>query len=202
MKSKISFLILGGAFIFMFAFVLKPDVNQRTIVIDAGHGGDDVGATFDGKHEKDITENIAKYVSALNNEKDLKIILLREGDQSLSVKDRAVRINKIKPDLVLSIHLGAAMDPAMNGVNAQVSPKNAYYNQSKQVAKDLVDQISALPLAKGKVIDTERPYIIKTVNCPAVILDAGFISNEKDRKYISSENGQKEIAEKIYQLIK
>lgn len=201
MKSKIALLGFAGILIFMLAFIIKPDNNQKIIVIDAGHGGDDPGATFDGKHEKIITENIAANISRLNNKKDLKIILLREGDQSLSVKDRANQINKIKPDLLISIHAGASGNPELNGINAQVSPKNIYYTQSRQLAKEMMAHLEGLPLANGKVIDTERPYIISSVNCPAILLDAGFISNEKDRKYISSEAGQKEIAGRIYQLM-
>lgn len=202
MKTKLSFLFVAGILTLMLGFTFKPDVSKRVIVIDAGHGGSDGGAKFEGVLEKNLTESIARKIILLNDKSDLEIILLRDGDETISVKDRVTRINNLKPDLVLSIHIGAATNSEQNGVEALVSPENSFYSKSKEVAQDLIKKVSGNELSKGQVVESGRSYLIKSTQCPSLILNTGFLSNEKDRKYISSEDGQNQIAGRIYEVIR
>ena len=80
-----------------------------TVIIDAGHGGDDGGAiSKDGIREKDITLSLSKKIKALNSNKDVKIILTRDKDITQPVRDKVDFAVQQKPDVFISLHVGWA----------------------------------------------------------------------------------------------
>jgi N-acetylmuramoyl-L-alanine amidase len=174
---------------------------SKTIVIDAGHGGRDSGAVFDGKRESDIVKNIANKINQLNQHNHLSIILLRDTDEFVGLGDRVARVNEINPDFLISLHALASRDTTLSGINAFISRENSFYNQSRDFAQILIDEVSSENLTKGN-INVENFMLIREVECPAVLLEIGFLSNMADRNYISSEKGQIEIATKILEAIK
>ncbi|MTH15093.1 M56/M15 family metallopeptidase [Flavobacterium sp. LC2016-01] len=197
-----SFAVLGILTLFLlFAFKPLPLGSKKTIVIDAGHGGEDVGAQIGAEQEKKIVESIAKKISVLNGKDEIEIILLRNDDSFVELSERVAKINKINPSLVISLHVNSSQNLNTNGVNAYVSKKNAFYEKSKESAENLVDKISNEKLAKGEVKDANY-YVLKNSKCPALIVEIGYLSNENDRNYLVSENGQNEIANKIVEFIK
>ena len=202
MNNTMKFLgFLGLLTILFFSFSFKATNNVKTIVIDAGHGGNDLGANHDGINESEIVKNIAEKISQLSNQNDIKIILLRNTDEFISLDSRVEKVNEIKPDLMLSLHVNASTNHEQNGVDALISKNNRFYEDSKDFALKLIDQISNSDLENGKVIDVNTK-LLKESNCPSVTLELGFLSNEKNRAYISSENGQTEVATRILAALK
>ena len=110
-------LVLPVAALLFAAFTLKPkalstpggkSTEERfiTIMIDPGHGGEDNGAVApDGTLEKDINLAIAKKIQKLNKEKNVQIILSRESDQTISVKDRVTLAANAHIDAFVSLHV-------------------------------------------------------------------------------------------------
>ena len=174
---------------------------SKTIVIDAGHGGRDVGAVFEDKRESDIVKSIADKIYQLNQQNHIKIILLRDTEEFVGLNDRVTRVNEIKPDFLISLHAQTSRNTNLSGINAFISQENNFYNQSKEIASILIEEVSSENLNKGK-ISVANFKIIKEVECPAVMIEIGFLSNIADRNYISSEKGQTEIATKILEAIK
>lgn len=178
--------------------------DKKIIVIDPGHGGKDTGSyigTDEVVQEKKIVENIANKIKLLNRNGELEIILLREDDSFIELSERVSKINKINPSLLISLHVNASKNKNENGVYAFVSKENAFYEQSKESAKNIIDKISNEKLAKGEVKDGPF-YVITRSKCPALLVEVGYLSNENDRAYLISENGQNEIANKIFEFIK
>jgi N-acetylmuramoyl-L-alanine amidase len=89
----------------------------RVIVIDPGHGGADVGAVGrGGTLEKDINLSVSKALAdELNAAGRYEVHLTREGDQFVSLQDRAEFANKLKADLFISVHSNAALASSSNG---------------------------------------------------------------------------------------
>ncbi len=185
----------------LFAFKPLPLGSKKTIVIDAGHGGEDAGAQIGAEQEKKIVENIAKKINELNGKDEIEIILLRNDDSFVQLSERVSKINKINPSLVISLHVNSSKNLNENGVNAYVSKQNEFYEKSKENAKNLVDKISSEKLAKGEVKDANY-YVLKNSKCPALLVEIGYLTNDNDRNYLISENGQNEIANKIVEFIK
>jgi len=201
MKNKMKFLAVLGILTIFLSLAFKPLNDKKVIIIDAGHGGKDFGAQISGEFEKKIVENIANKISLLNGKGEVEIVLLRENDSFIELSERVTKINNINPSLLISLHINASKNIAENGVSAYVSKQNIFYEKSLESAKTLVEKISNEKLAKGEVKDANL-FLIKNSKCPALLLEVGYLSNENDKTYITSENGQNEIAKKIFEFIK
>jgi len=103
----------------------------RTIVIDPGHGGDEAGAKgAAGAQEKDITLSLARRLkAALEARLGVRVLLTRDGDQAVSLDDRAALANNNKADLFVSLHANASVRKEASGVQI-------YYLAADQVADD------------------------------------------------------------------
>lgn len=93
---------------------LSPGV--RTIVLDPGHGGEDEGSRGATAVEKDLTLALAKRLkSAIENRLGIRVLLTRDGDETLAVDRRAAFANNNKADLFLSLHANSSVRPAARG---------------------------------------------------------------------------------------
>nr|WP_199002608.1 N-acetylmuramoyl-L-alanine amidase [Flavobacterium sp. ASV13] len=199
MKRKIK--LLGILCTVVFGFLAFTTLDKKIVVIDAGHGGNDIGANIRGFEEKVITEAVAKKIKDLNKSGNVEIILLRDGDISLDLKERLSIINNLKPALVISLHINSAPNVTSNGVKAYISSKKSFYDQSREIAETIISKISATGNIVKRNVSEAPFYILKSAECPMMHLEMGFLSNEKDRNYITSEKGQTEIAEKILESL-
>lgn len=201
MKTNIKISGILSAVVLFCLFAFKPLEEKRVIVIDAGHGGHDFGADIHGFQEKNISEAIAKKIKAFNKDSNLEIVLLRDGDHFMGLSERVSIINNHNPDLVISLHVNASKNVQVNGVDAYISSKTEFYEKSKESAERIVNQVSGDNLLKRRI--SEAPfYVLKNSNCAAITLLMGFLSNNKDREYLTSETGQNEIATKILEAVK
>jgi N-acetylmuramoyl-L-alanine amidase len=94
-----------------------PTVGLRTLVIDPGHGGDELGAQGPrGTMEKDVTLAVARRLRTLVESRlGLKVFLTREDDRTIPLDDRSAFANAHKADVFLSIHANAAVRPSLKG---------------------------------------------------------------------------------------
>lgn len=191
---KLTRLAMPTLVYFCFAFSMAP--AKRTVVIDAGHGGDDHGATHNHLSEKELVHSIARKVKTFYNGHDIEIVLLREDDVNMSLAERVEKINQLNPDLLLSLHVNYSLDRKDNGISAYVSKKSGFYSTSLAKAETMVTTLSNENLAKKEIKDV-NVHVLNNVQCPAVLLELGYMTNANDRQYISSEAGQNEIAKKI-----
>jgi N-acetylmuramoyl-L-alanine amidase len=199
MKTKIRIsLVLITALFGLFAF--KP-LDKKIIVIDAGHGGHDFGATLNGMQEKAIVQTIAEKIKSQNKNENLEIVLLRDGDHEMELSERVSKINNLNPSLVISLHVNSSENFSKNGIEAYVSSNPKFHDQSKAHAEIVIDKVAGNYFSKGEVKDASF-YILKNSNCPAITLEMGYLSNINDRNYIATEKGQTEIADKILEAIK
>jgi N-acetylmuramoyl-L-alanine amidase len=108
----------------------------RTMVLDAGHGGHDPGATGPtGLTEKelvlDVTRRVAKLVSG---QLGIKVLLSRDGDHFVPLRDRTSYANRAQADVFVSIHANAHREAASEGVETYFLSSEATDNAARQVA--------------------------------------------------------------------
>ena len=167
-------------------------ISKKIIVIDAGHGGTDNGATHNDLQEKDIVLNIAKKIKELNKDENIEILLTRDGDSYPSLSDRSGYANKVKPDLLISLHMNKALK------NTDKKGAEIYY-QDNENSKNIASQLAtSFDNCLTKHLNL---HILRESTSPALLLELGFMSNEDDRNYYSSEKGQTETAEKILKFV-
>ncbi len=94
-----------------------PSTGLRTVVIDPGHGGEELGTQgAKGTIEKEITLSVARKLRTLIESRlGLKVFLTREDDRTMSLDDRSAFANNHRADVFLSIHANSAVRPSLKG---------------------------------------------------------------------------------------
>jgi N-acetylmuramoyl-L-alanine amidase len=120
----------------------------QTIVIDPGHGGDDVGARgAGGTAEKQITLDVARRArSMIEMRLGVRVILTRDDDRAVGLDERAAAANNTKADLFLSLHLNAALSPRAQGAEVYYLGLNREIEDARRSAE--ADAV-ALPVLGG-----------------------------------------------------
>ena len=175
--------------------------SKKIIVIDAGHGGYDLGASIDGLTEKSLTEIISNKIQNMNPNVDVKIYFTRTNDSFIDLIERARIVNSYQPDLAISLHFNYNKNIEANGFEIYVSDNSPTSERSRELANQLAADISISTPLKNRGIKGAPFKILKNSDCPSMVVELGFISNENDRKFISSEKGQTEIAKSILAFI-
>ncbi|MFE3846906.1 N-acetylmuramoyl-L-alanine amidase [Flavobacterium sp. LB3P45] len=194
-------LVLVFTVIVSFAFI-KPkhsEAKKINIVIDAGHGGTDFGATSDAVTEKKIVEQVTKKIKSLNS--NVVIHFTRNEDSFLSLNDRTAFINKLRPDLVLSLHVNTSLNNKTSGLEFYVAKETEFFEKSSKIAAELINKFTTNKNLKISNVKTGPFYILKKSEVPAVIVELGYLTNENDKKYLVDDNEQNKIAQSISEFI-
>lgn len=193
---RLTILPFMAATVLLFAFrngnlnseaIIKLD-KQYTVIIDAGHGGEDLGASAaDGTSEKDLALAIAKKIKSLNNNPNINIVLSRESDKFITVADRANIANASNANLFVSIHMDYDQTKKATGTTFYTPFKNkSYINESNLAAKNILASTGDL-FPKSKITTREKGiWVIENVNMPSVLFESGFISNPNDLKLVKT----------------
>lgn len=182
----------------------KP-INEKCIVIDAGHGGDDPGKIgVNGVLEKDINLSIAYKLKALLESQDFEVVmtrtdgngLYRPGTPNMKVEDMHKRCDLIAetmPVFTVSIHQNSYPEEYVKG--AQVF----FYGQSeegkdlaKKIQESLVKRLDSENHRKEKA--NESYYLLKKTSTPTVIVECGFLSNYEEAELLGEEAYQDKVA--------
>ncbi len=135
-------------------------LGERAIVIavDAGHGGDDPGATGrSGTHEKDVTLAIARALALrIDRQPGLPAVLTRDGDYFVELRDRMRRARAAHADMFVSIHADAVRDREVSGASVYILSERG---ASSEAARTLAEQENAADLKGGISLAEQRPDV-------------------------------------------
>ena len=151
------------------------------VVLDAGHGGKDPGKVVNKTiYEKDVVLKIALLVGKkLEAHPDIKVIYTRKTDELIDLYERGAIANKNKADVFVSIHCNAH-ETQVEGAETYVLGLNAN-EQNFEVAK----------VRQAGFIVLHQTYM------PSILIETAFLTNNEERKFLTSEKGQEEFAENI-----
>lgn len=213
----------------------------KTVVIDPGHGGIELGAKGKfGSLEKDVTLAVAlKLKAMIEKNMAFQVFLTRETDVDVAVENRSALANNHKADLFISIHTNGARQKSANGsetfflsLNATDEEtrrlaylennssrlegrieksseddikmilwdmaQTAYIKQSSQLAEMIQGELNALLETRNRGVKQAPFKVLAGVACPAVLIEAAFISNPEEEKKLVTEEFQTSVAEAIY----
>ena len=177
-------------------------------VIDAGHGGHDVGCEFGYAYEKHICLAVAKEVGRLvsKNMSDVRVVYTRERDAFLSLQDRCDIANARGAALFLSIHVNSAPNPFARGTESfyatNVPMKGTQAGKSELLALLLQKQYLKAGREVSRGVKQRELYVCEHTNMPSVLTEVGFITHSAERNYITSKAGQDELAQSIYEALR
>ena len=187
--------------------------GKMTVIVDAGHGGSDVGAhnadmSLDEKH---VNLYVAQYLQSYLEDAGINVIMVRdtmEDGSSLSLRGTVMEQYASSADLFFSIHHNAANTTARGAeVLAQIADKNG--GPSKILGEALLDEYSELGIPIRQVVFKEGSNgdyyytnrIAASLFIPAVTSEFCFIDNEEDQKFIDSEEDWQAEARAQYNAI-
>ena len=135
----------------------------RVVVLDAGHGGHDTGAVGPGGlQEKDLALDVTRRVARLLEEKlDVKVLLSRDADQFVTLRDRTTFANRERADLFVSIHANAHRETASAGVETYFLSSEATDGAARQVAalENSVVQLEKTPARASGRLDAVKAIL-------------------------------------------
>lgn len=235
--------------ILLFFFTLRagdvPSVKITSVVIDAGHGGDDPGALGLVAAEKDLTLSIALKAGSMiaDSLKDVKVMYTRTTDVFVPLDERADLANKNHADLFISIHVNSNPNKGASGFetyvmgihtsekNMEVAMKenavityekdyqtkyegydphsaesfiifslvqNIYLEQSLNFATVLQESFKEVTGKADRGVKQAGFLVLWKSSMPSVLIEAGFISNKNEERWLITEKAQQQIAYAIY----
>jgi len=225
--------------------VLGPeDASRPLVVIDAGHGGPDGGASQAGIMEKRIALGLALALrDKLLEQGGVRVALTRDDDTFVVLGERAVIARRLGADLFISIHADSAAnegaggatiytldDDASDAVAARFAAReNAAARVNGVALEDTDPDVSAILVdlsqrrvegesrefadliireGEGRIAFNPAPYrradlaVLKNVDIPAVLFEAGFITNAEDARRLTSPEARLAFAEALGRAIR
>ncbi|MBR6543111.1 MAG: N-acetylmuramoyl-L-alanine amidase, partial [Anaerotignum sp.] len=179
------------------------DVYKKVLLLDAGHGGKDPGASGNGLVEKDLTLTLLQKINK-ELDKDIKVYLTRNSDVYPDNNSRARIANQIA-DAMVSIHMNASESPLSNGT------ETLYKNHSNDTGETLTSKqlatliqnnlIEATGNNNRGIVHRQDLLILNGTTVPAVIVEVAFLSNAGDALKLSQEDFLDDAAEAIAEAI-
>ena len=215
--SLICIFLFGGLLYGAFGYdestaVMSENSVSPVIVIDAGHGGEDGGASANGLLEKDINLSIALKLRDMLTISGYKVIMTRDSDVSVydstadttrekkvsDLKNRAEMINSSQNNILVSIHQNKFEQSQYFGTQMFYSkndPKSAVL--AEELRKSVTGMLQPDNKRELKQADSNI-YILDKAQVPAVIVECGFLSNEEEAKKLADSDYQQKMAFSIY----
>lgn len=182
-------------------------VENKVVVIDAGHGGFDPGKTGSSNiNEKDINLKIATYLQQYLEQSGATVIITRSSDEALGntkkndMFKRKDIANNSSGDILISIHQNSFTSSKAKG--AQV-----FYYKTSEEGKLLATYIQESLIDTLDKNNTRLPkpnsdyYVLRTTQIPAAIVECGFLSNPEEEQKLNSDTYQQTTAWAIYKGI-
>ena len=142
-------------------------------IIDAGHGGSDSGATYNGRKESNDVLRLALRVGELLKKNGQTVLYTRESDKAVSLSERSAFENKNGCDYFVSIHRNAYQPEMAKGVEIHI-----YRNRSS--AEQLANKVKLELINVGFVdrkVKISNFHVLRETKNPAVLIEVGFIDN-------------------------
>ncbi|MEJ6951326.1 N-acetylmuramoyl-L-alanine amidase family protein [Natronospora cellulosivora (SeqCode)] len=177
--------------------------TRETIVVDAGHGGRDPGAVTHYNSqlikESDIVLDISKRLVNLLEQAGFNVIETRTGDYALSLWQRVQASYQNNADLFVSVHTDNSPNfPWTGGSNVYIQP-GADWNtfQVAETVQRNLEQITGRPTnSLGRVL--RRRFTVVMQSRPAILVETGFLSNQRDIRGFQTPEFRQTIAQGIF----
>ncbi len=182
------------------ATVKNLNLIGKVIVLDAGHGGKDDGAVNSKIIERELNLILVKKLEKELVSQGAIVYLTREDENDLSTTtvnrkrsdlyNRAKYIDKISPDMYISIHLNSSSSPSWRGLQIFYTSKN---EKNKLIAETITNHLKEKMSNIREIKKDNTYYMYKHISSPGILIEAGFISNPSDNYLLRNEEYQDKL---------
>ena len=180
------------------AVAMAPQPMQRIqaglmrVVIDAGHGGKDMGANRAGINEKDLNLTVAHKLRQALEARGVRVSMTRTHDVFLPLPEITSINNGINPDVFVSVHTNSSTNPNITGIETYF-----FTPQSLPLANRVHRQMVSRVNSPDRGVRQARFYVIHHTRVPAILCEMGYISNPNERYSLTTETRQDATATAI-----
>lgn len=192
---------------FIYLSLVRPhEKYEKIIVIDAGHGGIDIGTSGGGHWESTINLAVVQYLKELlDAQSEWKVYYTRLNNTLPDLSTRVEFANALHADMLISIHCNHNPVSVVNGVESlysKVQGAEDVFNSKvlAQLCTTYVTEATGLK-ARPLVERSGNLHIIKYCTMPMTIIEYGYMSNRNDLAKITTEKSQRECAAGVYRAI-
>lgn len=185
-----------------------PKVKREVIIVDAGHGGKDAGANSkkEGYEEKELTLETAFLVADCLKQLGYKTIMTRKQDAYVALDARAEMANSLDADLFVSIHYNYSVSKEAEGIEVFYykegkTPLSQRVSQSKILGQEVLKKIVKQTGAESRGVKQANFAVVRETKMPAILIEAGFLSNPVERARIHDQKYRLSLAQGIAQGI-
>ena len=151
-----------------------------SIMLDAGHGGSDPGAVYNGRREKDDTLDLTLAIGSILQNNGVDVTYTRTTDVYLSPYQRAMLANEAGVDFFISIHRNSfPTDNVVSGVESLVFSKTGV---KYEMAEEINEQLETLGFVNLGVKARPNLVVLRRTKMPAVLVEVGFINSDVDNQ--------------------
>lgn len=193
------FELLGGHYTYYAgpteSAVKEPEAIR--IALDPGHGGVDDGCVRGGVLEKELNLSIAVGVKERLEAMGYQVVLTRDSDCSLSLRERVKLAKEAHADIYVSIHQNSSELSKVNGMELYYSVQNAG-DDSRRLAELIQNHAVKDTGANARaVFEWEELYVVRESAMPSCLIETGFLTNSRERNRLKTSEYQSRIAEGI-----
>jgi N-acetylmuramoyl-L-alanine amidase len=179
-----------------------PAPSGRVVLLDPGHGGDDLGACAHGITESEVAFDVASRAEGRLGALGVQVLMSRGSESCPDDADRAAFANETGADLLISLHTDAALSAAPRGVatyyyGAELPGRNV----SSAVGQRLAGLVQQEVVRRTDLLDCRTHakawQLLRLTRMPAVRLDLGYVTNEQDAARLASPQFRDLVAEAI-----
>jgi N-acetylmuramoyl-L-alanine amidase len=187
---------------------LSHPKNQKClIVIDAGHGGEDFGAhsnTLPHYQEKHLNLSTANLLQTYLSQLGYQTIMTRTDDHFIALDKRADFANEKNPDLFVSVHYNSAPSKEAEGIEVyfyRSEQDKKRTRESRLLAQCVLDDVLESTDAKSRGVKHGNFAVIRQTKMPAILIEGGFLTNDREMQKIKDPVYLKKLAWGIAQGI-
>lgn len=175
--------------------VFHGEGTGKHVVLDAGHGGEDGGTI--GKHadEKDVNLAVTEYLKEYLEQAGVKVTMTRTKDEYLSLDERTELANQTDAELFVSIHCNYYEgSSSIYGLECYHYPG---MDDGQACAETLLDAMREQEEIHVRNVKEEDFYVLKHTQMTAILVELGYLSNNKECKNLADTSYQKMLAQAL-----
>jgi N-acetylmuramoyl-L-alanine amidase CwlD len=166
------------------------------VFVDPGHGGSEPGAVaVDGSYEKVNNLSMGLKLRDLLSAYGFEVKMTRDDDSYIDFHDRAPIANAWNASIFVSIHQNTFSDPSVNGIETWFYPGSI---KGQNLAAKVQNRLIKNTEAADRGAKSNDYTVLADTNMPAVLVEAGFVSNEQELSKLNNNTYQNIIANSIF----
>jgi N-acetylmuramoyl-L-alanine amidase len=164
----------------------------QTVIIDPGHGGNDLGASDSYVYEKHINLDVSRRLERSLQEAGFKTVMTRTHDEFIALSERSAIANRYRNAIFVSVHFNSSYRVAALGIETFYRSSDSE-KLAQLVQKELIKNVKAT----DRGVKTANFSVLRQSKHPAILVEGGFVSNKDERAAMTDPLYRQIVADSI-----